>query len=167
MKKSIVLVGMPGCGKTTIGKKLSKKIGTEFFDMDDCIKSSQNMSINCIFKERGEEYFRNIESDTLDEMLKLSGAVISTGGGIVKKDKNREKLKNSDAYVIFIDRPLENIMGDVDTSTRPLLKNGRDRLNTLYEDRYELYKEVADFRVINDEKIESVINKICDTLENI
>lgn len=157
----LVLIGMPGCGKTSIGRLVSEKLGFKFIDLDEEIVKSASMSINEIFAKFGEERFRELETDALKKSLESDNAVISTGGGIVKLSRNTEAIKNMGGYTVFIDRPLSLIIGDIDTSERPLLKDGADRLKNLYAERYELYKSAADTTAVNDGSIEDIVNKIC------
>lgn len=158
MKNNIVLIGMPGCGKTTIGKTLAETIKMEFIDVDEYIERTEKKSISDIFKN-GEEAFRDVESTIVDELSNKDKIVISTGGGVIKRKENMVALSKN-GVIIFINRPLGKIMGDVDTETRPLLKDGKEKLKKLYEERFELYKEYCDFEVFNDESIEKVIESI-------
>lgn len=158
MKNNIVLIGMPGCGKTTIGKTLAETIKMEFIDVDEYIERTEEKSIADIFKN-GEEAFRYVESRIVDELSNKDKIVISTGGGVIKRKENMMALSKN-GVIIFINRPLSKIMGDVDTETRPLLKDGKEKLKKLYEERFELYKAYCDFEVLNDESIEKVIEDI-------
>lgn len=158
MKNNVVLIGMPGCGKTTIGKTLAETIKMEFIDVDEYIERTEEKSISDIFKN-GEEAFRDIESEIVDELSNKDKKVISTGGGVIKRKENMTALSKK-GVIIFINRPLSKIMGDVDTETRPLLKEGKEKLKKLYEERFELYKGYCDFEVLNDESIEKVIEDI-------
>lgn len=157
LNKNIVLIGMPGCGKTTIGKELSNRLNIPFCDVDEYIVTVEGKSIPEIF-QKGEEHFREIESKAVEQVVKIFPQVISTGGGVIKKAINMETLKEK-GIIIFIDRPLEDIAEDVDVQTRPLLKDGRDKLYELYKDRYGLYKKYCDYQVEN-KSLEESIKKI-------
>lgn len=157
--KNIVLIGMPGSGKTTIGKLLAKELSLSFFDSDQHIEKTQNLTISQIFEQFGEEHFRNLETAALKELLQKTNSVISTGGGIVKKEENIDLLKKS-SIVIFINRPLENLLSDIDTESRPLLKDGKQKLVNLFEQRFDLYKKACSAEVLNNDSLESVIKKI-------
>ena len=87
-KRNLVLIGFMGCGKTTIGKNLSKLTGYNFIDMDYEIEKSAGMKINSIFEKYGERAFRNMESELCAELSKADGCIIATGGGVVKSDSN-------------------------------------------------------------------------------
>ena len=163
MDKSITLIGMPGCGKTTIGKLLSKKLNYQFIDIDSYIEEKQGKTIDEIFKN-GEEYFRNIETEACRELGEIKNSIISSGGGVVKKAINIEYLKKN-SIVVFIDRPVENILGDIEVEKRPLLANGKEVLYKLYDERYELYKNYCDYRVENIGSLEEVVNKIAKLRE--
>ena len=141
MKDKVVIIGMPGSGKTTIGKILGRELDLKFYDMDEYIQERTSKSILELF-ENGEDYFRNIETDMCRELSKEKNVLISTGGGVVKKKENIDVLKK-DALIIFLDRPVEKILEDVDVSKRPLLKDGKERIINLYNERYELYKKYA------------------------
>ena len=157
----IILIGMPGCGKTTIGRMLAKRLKMELLDLDSEIEKAEGRKIPEIFEKDGEEYFRACET----KCLKLSlgkGCVISTGGGIVVTEENHKIIKQSGAPVVFIDRPLECIMGDVDTKSRPLLANGKERLIRLHSERYDKYISLCNIRVVNDGTREEAVSKIID-----
>ena len=156
MKNKVVLIGMPGCGKSTIGKLVSKELNLEFFDMDKYIEDMTSKTIPQLF-EQGEDYFRDFETLACTELSENSNTLISSGGGVVKRKENIEVLKK-ESYIIFIDRPLEELLNDIDISKRPLLKEGREKLIKLYEERYELYKLSADEIIQNDKGLRDTIN---------
>lgn len=158
MEKSITLIGLPGSGKTTIGRLLAEKLNYKFIDMDLYIEENQGKTISEIFKS-GEEHFRNIETECCKDLGKEVSAIISSGGGVVKKGENIEFLKQN-SVLIFIDRSVENILGDIEVEKRPLLANGKEVLYKLYDERYELYKNYCDYRVENIGSLEEVVNKI-------
>lgn len=158
MKSRIVLIGMPGSGKTTIGKILAKQLKIKFYDMDDYIQEMTSKTIAELF-EKGEDYFRNIETQACRELSEKNNILISTGGGVIKKKENIDILKQ-DSIIIFLNRSVENILQDVDVSKRPLLKDGKEKVLNLYKERYELYKEAADKIVINNGTINDVIHEL-------
>lgn len=162
--KCIVLIGMPGSGKTTIGKILSKKLGLKHVDIDKYIEKSTGKTIAEIFKE-GEEVFRRLEKETVNKFSKEKGIVISTGGGTIKNYSNIKALKEN-GIIIFIDRPIENIAANVNLGNRPLLKDGVDRLYDLYDERYELYKKYSDFQIANDDSLEEAVIRIINIISN-
>lgn len=156
--KNIVLIGMPGCGKTTIGKLLSSKLDKKFIDLDDYVENKNGSSILEIFK-KGEEHFRKLESEAVEEVSLESDVVVSTGGGVIKNKRNIENLKKN-GIIIFIDRPLENIISDVDVSGRPLLKKGINEIKKIYDERYSFYKMYCDILVYNIFSLEIMVDDI-------
>lgn len=162
--KNIVIIGMPGCGKTTIGKMISSKLNKKFVDLDDYIVDKAGCTIPEIF-QKGEEHFRNIESEAVEEVSIEGSMVISTGGGVIKNQKNIVNLKKN-GIVFFVDRPLENIVSDVDISTRPLLKNGTGEIEKLFKERYAIYNSSCDFSVDNIYTIEKVVDDIVEIYKN-
>jgi shikimate kinase len=163
INKNIVLIGMAGCGKTTIGKALSQKLGIGFVNVDDYIEEKIGKTITEIFEQNGEDYFRGIEKEVTYEASRDIGKVISTGGGVIKNYCNIENLKEN-GIIIFIDRSVENIIKDVDISTRPLMKDGIQRVRILFNERHELYNKYCDFRIVNDGKVEDAISKIVEII---
>lgn len=158
MVKNIVLIGMPGSGKTTIGYELSKKLAMNFIDVDSCIEENEKMSISDMFKI-SEEYFRQIESKYIAKLSKLNFTVIATGGGVIKNENNIMLLKNN-SIIIYINRKIDDIMKDIDTSKRPLLKDGTDRLKDLFNERHHLYKKYCDIEFMNDCGLIDAVDKI-------
>lgn len=143
---NIVLTGIMGCGKTTIGKMVSEKLNMSFINLDKYIEEKYGR-IAELFK-KGEDYFREIEHKAIQEISDYSGYVIATGGGVIKRKDNITALKRK-GIIFFIDRPLENILTDIKTSTRPLLKEGKSKLIEIYNERYKLYTESCDVHIMN------------------
>jgi len=160
--KNIVLTGIMGCGKTTIGRMLAEKLCVGFIDLDMYIEEKWG-SINELF-EKGEEYFRDIESKAVIEVSGKSGVVIATGGGVVKRNENIAALKKN-GIIFFVDRPLEDILSDVDISERPLLKEGREKLIQIFRERYNLYISTCDIHIRNIKDIQTVTDEIIGYLE--
>lgn len=154
-KENIVLIGMPSCGKTTVGNILAEKLNREFLDSDTLIETTQNTTIPEIFKTKGEEYFRNKETEAIFTLSKNNSSVISTGGGVVLNKKNIDLLKEN-GKLFFLDRPLEML---ITTSDRPLSSNRQD-LEKRYNERYNLYREYADIVIDASGSIEEVVNQI-------
>ena len=162
MNKNIVLIGMSGSGKTTIGKALSIILNKKLIDIDSYIEKTEGKSILEIF-DKGEARFREIESNAVLKISQDTNSIISTGGGIIKKEQNMLELKKN-GIVIYIDRPIEMIFNDIDDSNRPLLKNNKTNLYEMYELRYPLYKKYSDIVILNDACVEDIINKIIKIL---
>ena len=151
---NIVLIGMPGSGKSTIGRAISEKTGMEFYDTDVMIEAREGRTIPEIFREEGEEYFRDVESTVIGEMRNLKGAVISTGGGTVEREENYYSLAGN-GRIYFLDRAPSALA----TVGRPL--SSEKGVEWLYERRLPLYRAWAD-EVIdgNLEKIDSIVEQI-------
>ncbi|MBR5614663.1 MAG: shikimate kinase [Clostridia bacterium] len=162
--KNIVLIGMPGCGKSTVGRYLAKALGVDFVDCDSVIEQTEGTEISKIFNEHGEEYFRKLETQALKKLSAAKNSVIATGGGCVERRENFEILKDC-GTVIFINRPLEDILGDIDTSKRPLLADGKNRLYRLYERRLPLYLEACDIEIKNILPPQKLAEKIIDEVK--
>ncbi|MFL0269715.1 shikimate kinase [Candidatus Clostridium radicumherbarum] len=156
--KNIVLIGLSGCGKTSIGKMIAEKLLLPFYDVDEYIEKKENKLIKDIFL-LGEVYFRKLETTAIEEISKKCPIVISTGGGVVKVLSNMETLQKN-SIIFFINRPIENIIQDIDISNRPLLSGDVSKIYKLYEERYDLYKKNSNFEVLNDKNLEDVVNKI-------
>ncbi|SMC27556.1 shikimate kinase [Clostridium acidisoli DSM 12555] len=162
MNKNLVLIGMPGSGKTTLGDLLSKELKLKLYDVDNFIEKTENKSIPEIF-ELGEEHFRTIETKAIEEISLQTGVIISTGGGVVKSPYNMKALRKN-GLIFFINRPIENIISDIATDSRPLLKDGTKKVYTLYNERYKLYKTYCDYEILNDKNINDSVSKIKDIL---
>jgi len=162
VKKNIVLIGMPGCGKSTLGKEISKKLNKTLIDMDTYIEENEKRTIKEMFSEN-ENVFRDAESKYSIELSSKNSQIIATGGGIVKRKENISQLRNN-SIIVFINRPLENILSDIDTETRPLLVDGKKNLEKLYNERFNLYKEYCDIEIENVGGISDVADKIIELL---
>ncbi len=152
---NIILIGMPGCGKSTVASLISSLTGRELIDTDALIVQRERCSIPNIFAENGEGYFRVCEGAVADDVGKLSGKVISTGGGIITREENLDRLRQN-GTIFFIRRDLSLLSRD----GRPL-SQGTD-LASMYEKRLPLYLKFADLTVDNsgtpEECAEAIIN---------
>ena len=155
---NIVLIGMPGSGKTTVGKALAELLGREFIDTDLEIEKRENRDIPLIFKENSEEYFRAVESAVIKEVGLMTGKVIATGGGVIKNKDNYFPLK-SNGVIFWIKRDLSALP----TDGRPLSKDV-EVLKKLFEERKDFYAFFADEIIENDTDIEKVVKEITDKL---
>ena len=155
--KNLVLIGLPGCGKTTIGRRLAAELGLAFVDCDAEIEKRAGKTIPEIFSREGEETFRELESEALFTLLNTPGKVVSAGGGIVLKKANREVLRR--ATVVFLDREPNNIMLTCDMAGRPLMETCS--LAELAAQRRQLYLDCADHIVIA-ESIEEITAEIVE-----
>ena len=157
--KNIVLIGMPGCGKTTLGKLIAKRLGADFFDADEETEKNSKMKISEIFSKLGEAAFRDLEHKTLCILSNKQGSVISTGGGCVERKDNITRLRKN-GIIVFIDRSVSDILSDINSENRPLLKGNVSALRQLYERRFPLYKEFCDIHIKNTDSIDEVCEKI-------
>ena len=132
---------------------ISTKINYEFIDLDDQIEKKVNKSISQIFTDRGEEFFRQLETNTLDELINNDKIVISTGGGIINDEKNREILKNN-FFNIFLNVSIDEALKRLQQNeNRPLLLgNPKDKWQKLYNERLLFYYQTADY-IVNADKI--------------
>lgn len=145
--KNIILIGMPGSGKSTVGAILSKRLQLSFVDTDAMVVKAAGRAIADIFAQDGEEAFRDLESEAARQAGAMEGAVIATGGGIIKRPENMRALSQN-GIVFFLDRPPEEIAGD-DHSARPLIGEDREKVFRLYRERIRLYRKYGQHRVTN------------------
>lgn len=163
MKKNIVLIGFMGCGKTSLGKKLSIILKREFIDTDDFIVTREGMSINEIFEKKGEQYFRDLEKELCSRYNKPKSKIIATGGGIIKNDENVANLKKGGTIFYLRSTPeriAQNLRFD---NSRPLLQcdDKAGRIAKLLEERKPLYEKCADVTIdVANIDIDATIDKI-------
>ena len=167
MRKNLTLTGMMGVGKSTIGKNLAKKLKYNFIDVDKIIEAKEGLSINLIFKNKSESYFRKIENDITLSELKKDNSVISLGGGaFLNKTIRRNTKKFSTSF--WLDVPVYELIKRLKKSSqRPLLfkKNIDETVKKIYFDRKKIYNE-ADFRIkCNSLKSREIVNKILELYE--
>ena len=144
MERHIFLIGMPGCGKSSLGKKSASYLGLNYIDTDQRIERTFGMTTSQIFQYYGEQAFRNAETNMLIHLTREPGAIVSTGGGTVLRPKNLSIMR-SHGIIVLIDRPLEHILGDIKLNRRPLLQEkGLPEVERLYHERMPLYREAAD-----------------------
>lgn len=153
--KNIVLVGMPGCGKSTVGKALAKRLSRPFFDADEEIVRRAGKPIPEIFQAEGEAGFRKIETEVLFDLCRQSGAVIATGGGAVTVPKNHVILRQN-SLVVFINRDIAVLP----TVGRPLSE--QNDLHEMFRRRLPLYRAVCDYEVDGNGKIQTVTDRVAE-----
>lgn len=142
---NIILVGLPGSGKTTIGRQLARRLGLRFVDSDQVIEVRLGCSIREYFEREGEEAFRDLEQTVLDELTQQHQGVLSTGGGSVLRPVNRQRLHER-GHVVYLRSAPEDVYRRLrHDKSRPLLQvqDPLARLRALYEARDPLYREVA------------------------
>jgi shikimate kinase len=158
----ICIIGMPGSGKSTIGRILSKKLNYKFFDTDENIEDETKTKINDIFTHKGEAYFRELETRVLSKLIKINKVVISTGGGIILKNKNILS-KCFNIYLqcdedVLIERASRN-------KDRPLLLiDIKKNMKNLFNERKDIYNDLADLKINTKSDIQKTITEILNKL---
>lgn len=156
--ENIILIGMPGCGKTAVGQQLAQKLGKKFVDADESLEARVCRKITDIIPNDGEAAFREMESETLAELGKQSGLVIATGGGCVTQPQNYPLL-HQNGTIFWLKRELDRLP----TDGRPLSQ--KRTLGQMYEARMPLYLRFADAAISNDGSIAETASAICRKLE--
>jgi shikimate kinase len=162
MFKNIILTGFMGVGKTSVGTGLAKDVGYQFVDTDLLIEADQKMSVTEIFATKGEPFFRDVESRVIGEVLQRESQVVSTGGGAVIRDSNREAFKKAGFVVCLTARP-EVIFERVRHEThRPLLQteNPLTKIGELLESRAPFYAQADAVIDTSEKSVEAVITEI-------
>lgn len=147
--ENIYLVGLMGAGKTTIGRQLARTLKLPFYDSDKAIEESTGVDIPTIFEFEGEEGFRDREQKMIQQLTKMDGIVLATGGGAILREENRQLLKEN-GFIVYlqcsVDRILERTRRD---TQRPLLNTAepRERIELLFAQREPLYLACADYKI--------------------
>lgn len=150
----IFLVGMMGCGKSSIGRELARLLKLDFVDLDDEIKKATGKEINQIFEEEGEAFFRKKETEYLKMLCEKERLIISTGGGIVLDPFNVEQMR-SHGCVVYLGASKQTLIKRVQGTThRPLLRheNWEKTLSNLVDERNSMYERAAHFEFNTDDK---------------
>lgn len=163
---NIVLVGMPGSGKTTVSRALSALTGVKLYDTDEEIVKKYG-AINDIFENYGEQAFRNLETEAVRKVSELDGVIISTGGGCIMREENTRLFKRN-GKIVFLRTTLSTLIKRIDGNTdRPLLKSGAvEKMTELLKVRTPVYEAAADYTVDTDglspEEIAKIISELTD-----
>jgi len=165
--QNLFLVGPMGAGKSAVGRQLARMLHLAFLDSDEEIESRTGVDIPFIFEKEGEEGFRKRESKVIDDLTKMEGVVLATGGGAIVDPDNRSHL-GSRGFVIYLHTTVDQQLARTRKGrTRPLLENGDKRqiLEDLMATRDAMYREVADLIVSTDgRKVRAVANEILERL---
>lgn len=156
-KLNIVLIGMPSCGKSTIGNILKEKLNYDLYEMDQIITDNIGTSIKAYFDKYGEDAFRKEETLCAKELRNKHQAIISCGGGIIKNAINMNYLREN-GICFFIDRDVDKLIA---TDDRPLSDN-EEKVRALYEQRYQLYVKYSDYKIKNNGDIMETVNEILE-----
>lgn len=157
--KSIVLIGMPGSGKSSTGNFLAEKTGREFLDTDEEAEKIAVLSPAEIIKTQGEKSFRKIENEAVKSLCKLSGKIIATGGGVVTNEDNFDAIRQN-STVFFINRDISVLP----TDNRPLSQ--KNSLDDMFKIRLPLYRKFCDFEIDGNGTIEEVAQRILERIDS-
>lgn len=162
-EQNIVLVGMMGSGKTTIGRPLAEALGFTFVDADEELERWAGRKISDIFANDGEETFRELETETVKRLTRRAGQVIATGGGVILRQENRIRLKENGLVIFLNARPEVLYQRLQDDTSRPLLQVNdlQERINQLRSQRLGLYQEMAEWELDTDGyEIEQIVQHL-------
>lgn len=167
---NIILIGMRGSGKTTVGKLLAKKLNINFIETDELVVTDFGISISEIVDKFGWSKFRESESKIMiDLALTRTNDVIATGGGVVENEQNMDKLKNNNNIIIWLKCSIDTIINRIgNDNSRPLITNGgnfTDDLRKVYKVRESLYEKYADITVSSEDKPELIVAEIVSILK--
>jgi shikimate kinase len=165
--KTVVLVGLMGAGKTSVGRPLAKRLGLEFIDADDEIEQAAQCSIEQIFERHGEAVFRDGEQRVIARLLAGATHVLATGGGAFMRKKTREAIRQR-GISVWLRADLELLLGRVSRrKNRPLLKNENPRqtLEKLMEERYPVYAEADIVVDSGDQSPATIVDTVIESLE--
>ena len=144
LERHIFLIGMPGCGKSSLGRRVANQLRLPYIDTDHRITDTVGCSVVEMFAKYGEQAFRHAETNLLIQLSREQPGLVSTGGGMVLRDINRTIMRNH-GVIILIDRPLPEILGDIKLDRRPMLaEKGLPEVERLYHERIDAYRAAAD-----------------------
>lgn len=161
MSKNIILVGLMGAGKSTIGRNLAKQLNKDFYDSDRVIEDRTGVDIATIFEIEGEQGFRDREEQVIKELCQSKNIVLATGGGSILREENRKNMKKY-GHVVYLCTTAELLYSRIRyDKSRPLMqnKNPLETLRKLLREREPFYKEVADTIIITGKQKAGVIVK--------
>lgn len=163
--KNIFLIGFMGTGKSTVARNMKRRYHTEILEMDETIEEREGMKISDIFSQKGELYFRDLETELLEEIQEKDNIVVSCGGGVVLRKENIELMKKN-GYIVLLTASPETILKRVrNDENRPLLKGKKsvEAIRELMETRREKYESAADIQICVDH---TDSRKVCTEIIN-
>ena len=159
--RHIFLIGMQGCGKSSLGKRVARETGLSFADTDAMVAGSAGGTVNDFFARYGEETFRRAETGALVMLTRAKPMMISTGGGIVMNPENRHIMR-AWGTIVLIDRPLEEILTDIKLDRRPELRDGGlSEVERVYKELIPVYRQLADITLRNDQGYHMAVYTLC------
>lgn len=161
--QNIVLIGMMGCGKSTVGALLAERLGRRLVDTDELIVEREGRSINDIFAAEGEGYFRDQELGVCEELARESGLVIACGGGLPLRADCIGSLRRT-GFVVWLRRDPAETYDSMDTAARPLARQGRQDFLARFAQREPVYRECADAIIADFSTPENTLNRILEVL---
>ena len=169
MDKNIVLIGFMGTGKTTVGKELAKRLNFTFIDTDERIERKIGLTVNDIFKEYGEKYFRRLEHDLIGNVSLFNRCIIATGGGVVLNAENIKLLKQR-GVIVCLEADYKYLLKRLKAAGgRPLLAGGNvdERVPRLLKEREQYYKCADIYINIENKTVNEIADEIIKNIERI
>ena len=167
LKRTVVLVGMMGSGKTAVGRRLAEMLDYRFYDVDHYVEENTGVDVSFIFEKEGEEGFRKREAKVIDDLSTMENVVLATGGGAIMNPENRSRL-GARGFVVYLYTTVDQQVARTNKGReRPMLANGdsREILEDLMAIRDPLYREIADLTVETDgRRVKAVANEIVERL---
>ncbi len=166
LNRQIFLIGLPGAGKSTLGRRAAREAGISFLDLDAWIEEQAGMTVPEIFGQYGEEGFRRAETGALVHMTRQRPGLVAPGGGAAMNPVNAKIMRNYGS-IILLDRPVERILEDLRPENRPLLRDDPEgRLRELYGERMPVYRALADVTVRNDGDADAAVAMLVRVLKD-
>lgn len=164
--RNVYLVGMPGSGKSAIGKRVSEILGWEFCDLDaKVVQMSGEVDVNQIFSKRGMQYFRSLEKKALREISGQEHVIVATGGGVVLDDDNINTMLTT-GRTVFVDVSIDTLKQRIDVGTRPLVQDIGAALESMYWNRIDLYHRAGGVVLDNNGKLEDGAQELACAIDS-